>query len=411
MTWQEDLRRLDEDFSSGNITADEYRIRRDQVLSSAVSPQDQQADTSAPNAEATQIVSPVSPPPQGVPPEGNPDVTQVVPPSALPQQPPQYWQAPPEAEHTQAVQQPQGWQQQTPSPPGGFAQPPPAAYGHPGMESPAGGFQQPHQAWGQPEESWSQPEEPSSPWGGEFPPIAHGEPDWITQGPEVEETAEKSKAGKFALVAVAVLLLAGLGVGAFLLFTGGGDGEQGGPGPDKPNPTAASEPTKPTKTTPPFENPADDLEVAALPGKLDPTNHIRSFPNAQEAGFLTEREVGAYEKGGVDEVRYTSAVLPDGVHAYVFTAAAKSPKAAQAASKALAKLQLQFGMQKLSDAPKGVTAAEVDKEGDTPATVRAHYVHKGTVVRVQIYGDDLDAVRSGFEQVIAAQLEALKVGG
>lgn len=69
MTWQEQLRKLDEDFSSGRISAEDYRVRRDQVLSSAVAPtQHGQAPASA---EATQIVRPAGG-------QDSPDATQVV---------------------------------------------------------------------------------------------------------------------------------------------------------------------------------------------------------------------------------------------------------------------------------------------------------------------------------------------
>ncbi|WP_198010093.1 SHOCT domain-containing protein, partial [Saccharomonospora halophila] len=59
MTWQEDLRRLDENLASGNLSADEYRARRDRILSSAVSsPQDPQ---DAPgDADSTQVVAPAA---------------------------------------------------------------------------------------------------------------------------------------------------------------------------------------------------------------------------------------------------------------------------------------------------------------------------------------------------------------
>src|SRR3954468_24584265 len=36
VSWQDELRKLDEELAAGQISADDYRVRRDQVLSSAV---------------------------------------------------------------------------------------------------------------------------------------------------------------------------------------------------------------------------------------------------------------------------------------------------------------------------------------------------------------------------------------
>ncbi|MER6767386.1 hypothetical protein ABT266_45095, partial [Amycolatopsis sp. NPDC000746] len=67
MSWQEELRRLDEELASGRLSADDYRIRRDQVLSSAVGQQDQPTPPpQSQSADSTQVIAPVSPP-SGVP--------------------------------------------------------------------------------------------------------------------------------------------------------------------------------------------------------------------------------------------------------------------------------------------------------------------------------------------------------
>ena len=45
-----------------------------------------------------------------------------------------------------------------------------------------------------------------------------------------------------------------------------------------------------------------------------------------------------------------------------------------------------------------------DRPATVPATIRAHYVHGATVVRVQVNGSDLATVRAVFQDVIRAQL-------
>ncbi|RKT51910.1 hypothetical protein [Saccharothrix australiensis] len=98
MAWQEDLAELDRTLAEGRISADEYRRRRDELLASAsgAGPQPQQGNgpfgapfrweasqPAQPNADATQVVNtgqPGVPPNAGQPPMGNPnpDATQVV---------------------------------------------------------------------------------------------------------------------------------------------------------------------------------------------------------------------------------------------------------------------------------------------------------------------------------------------
>ncbi|MPY99933.1 MAG: hypothetical protein GEU97_18465 [Actinophytocola sp.] len=212
MTWQEELRKLDEDFSAGTITADEYRERRDQVLSSAVTqqPSDQQGGS---NAEATQVFAkgdagpaqnqpsaqqdaeatlattqdggaqqprasesrqdaakpdaaqqlgePQQPTAQEAEDQGSAERTQVVrpvqPSTPQAQQPPQPPQTPPPPQ----MPPPQGM------PPQGMPPMPPPGYPQP-MGSPAGGFPQPHTG-GFPQQY------PASPAGG-FPQQHPGSP-------------------------------------------------------------------------------------------------------------------------------------------------------------------------------------------------------------------------------------------
>lgn len=61
--------------------------------------------------------------------------------------------------------------------------------------------------------------------------------------------------------------------------------------------------------------------------------------------------------------------------------------------------------------PDGVRVAEVDRTGTVPATIRAHYVHGATVVRVQVNGADLTTVRAVFQDVIRAQIKVLAPNG
>ena len=106
MSWQEELRKLDEELASGRLSADDYRVRRDQVLSSAVASGDsagqpQGDQSSAPQSGPQQSSSQQSSPSQSRPQQPNPQQS-----SPQPSQPQQSQPAqgrPPAADSTQII--------------------------------------------------------------------------------------------------------------------------------------------------------------------------------------------------------------------------------------------------------------------------------------------------------------------
>ncbi|WP_372667661.1 hypothetical protein [Amycolatopsis kentuckyensis] len=404
MSWQEELRRLDEELAAGQISADDYRARRDAVLSSAVNGEPQQAPQGASSADSTQIITPVSPP-QGQPHQQQPggseadrtqivssadasggaERTQVV--SGMQQQPPPY--QPPwsqdSAERTQAV-------------PGV----PPQAVASGGLRPggpTSGGFpqQQPPQ-----QQPWNTGGNAAPPWGAsEYPQMAPG-PDWVSQGPETFETTSSGGKKKAVIAIVAVLVVAALGVGGWLIFGNGSGGQE--------NPPVAnsSSPPAPTSTV----RPKDDLEIAKLPAPPGEKTDIQTFADVERAGFLTPEENAVYKTAGASKVRMAAAGLPDTVKALVLTAQTSSSSAATVARDDLAELQTKFTMKPYTgDVPDGVKASQFAKSADFPAVIRAHYVHKGTLVRIEVSGSDLAKISGVFDDILAAQLAELPANG
>src|SRR5205085_8940107 len=97
VSWQEELRQLDGALASGQISADDYRTRRERILAAAAGQQAPAGPTSGP--------VPVQQPPQQPPQQPQPQPSQEQPASPFP--PPFKWeaQAPqqPSAEATQYV--------------------------------------------------------------------------------------------------------------------------------------------------------------------------------------------------------------------------------------------------------------------------------------------------------------------
>ncbi|MBB5854229.1 hypothetical protein HDA45_004316 [Amycolatopsis umgeniensis] len=314
MSWQEELRNLDEELASGRLSADDYRLRRDQVLSSAVAygdPAQQQVQQPGHQPQQPfQQQQPVAPPPQQQAPQqqsGQPnsaDSTQIIAPVS---QPPQSG----EGERTQVVS---NWQQQQAdpnrtqvvppmaSPAGGFPQQgqasPAGGFPQQGQASPAGGFpQQQHQQHGyqQPQQQGWTDNDASPPWGGsDFPPISPvGSTEWVKQGPELFEDKPKGKGGKIAIIAVvAVLVLAGLGVGGYFAFKGGGD--------DPVDPTAQPQPSQ-SQAAPPTSSAKPKTPEELLFEKIpEQSGEEDSKSGAIPAAQLTQ--LAGLEKGETDLV-------------------------------------------------------------------------------------------------------------
>ncbi|HWD05058.1 MAG TPA: hypothetical protein VG674_21690 [Amycolatopsis sp.] len=399
MSWQEELRRLDEELASGRLSADDYRIRRDQVLSSAVGQQDQPAAPQAnAGADSTQIISPVSPP-QGVPAQQpEPPSQQAQPPAQSPAQP----QPPADPERTQAVQ---GWQtqqaeparteyvqpsQQPPqahySPPGGFQQP----------ASPAGGFPQAQQPWNAPES------DQSPPWGGgDLPPLgpSGGDNEWVRQGPEFFSEKPKSGNGKkIGAIVGAVVVLAAIAFGAYWLWgrgTGGGDDQHTAQTNQQQAPSSS-------------QKAPDPLAVAQMPGKAEVHDEITQFSQVSGLNYLNSDELTAYQSAGASKVKLVVYHLDNGDQITVLMAQASSATAAQTAAEKLMQIQVTNGAQRDTTAPDGVYATTIDAKDGQPAQARGHYSHGNVIVRIDVAGKtSLSQVKTDFTSALNQQLTTL----
>lgn len=417
VTWQEELRKLDEDFSSGSITADEYRARRDQVLSAAVTP-NAPPQQSSPEAEDTQVVHPVTP--QGAgdahpggQPGPNPDAAQVVSDGGDAGA----------AERTQAVQP--GWQQGPHS--GGFAaQQGPHSGGFPAQQGPSAGWYEaannpssgfpaqapppgypappPPQDWGAPVEADQHPL-----WGGdEFPPVAPPTEDWVTQGPE--EDSEKGKAGKILVTVVAVVLVAGAAFGAWWFWLRGDDRAQAGPA--SAGTTSEQQPATPTETTPPLPEPA-----AAKARAEDNAANLVDPPGTERAGGgeFDLKEAGRNKllpQAVIDELKDAElkkgllrTTTVDSLTIGLYSLEVQSEADAKAVAQAYASVQESGGVPANREMSMLGVPAFSNSSNSKEAVFRAVYVVHDRVVIVETFGSDRSAVQSQFERILDEQVE------
>ncbi|TCO64581.1 hypothetical protein [Actinocrispum wychmicini] len=390
MTWQDELRQLDEKLASGLISADDYRRGRDALLAAAANPARPAEPGPGPTppgsgessgVESTQLIEPIGPPPQPRPmgPTGLPsdsDRTQAVPQNWTPQ--PSYQQPRPvggnESDRTQVV--PSVGQPQ--SPPGGFPQ----------QQFP----QQPQGAWQSGNEGFS-----SSPWNGPelpaAPPWGANEP-WVKQGPEVFEGRSGSR-GKVIAIVVAVVLLVGIGVGAYLIW-GTSNGSGG-------SPQTSAAPPSTTKTTPPKIPNA--MNIADLPGQ-QVDQKVKEFGTVAKIDYLTPEEIAAYQAAQAGESGMMISQLP-GNTGRVVVLVVKAGSAAQAQSTAakLVEIQLGYKATQLSGLPSNVKGTQVSD------VARAHFASKDLIVRVEVKSADASRLMSVLQDVIEAQLKVFPADG
>ncbi|MEV6875565.1 DUF1707 domain-containing protein [Amycolatopsis sp. NPDC051128] len=405
MTWQEELRRLDEELAAGNLTADEYRSRRDRVLSMAVTTADnqpqqpQQAPSQPPsNAAETQIITPVSP--QGPPPgpgqqAGSAEATQIV------------SSADAGGERTQVVQP---WQQQhnPNSPSGGFPQPmqqPP--YGQP---SPAGGFARPQHPQQPPQQNpWgASQQDVSPPWGGsEFPPLApSNNADWISQGPETFQTQSSSGKGKkIAFAALGLVVLVGLGFAVWALFIKDNGStpvaQQSTSQQPPPVPSTKPLPEPPAAKSEPSENSAALVTPA---GKTRAGGGTFDLAKLESAKFLPATVIERLKSGGMTEGLLKTTTDGD-VTLGLYALEMPNPQATTPVAQEYANAQQEGGLTASRDLSLHGVPVFAAPDGGQQTVYRAVYVLYSRVIIVDAYGTDKDATLSSFKTLLTAQVQ------
>jgi hypothetical protein len=403
VSWQEELRRLDEELAAGKLSADDYRLRRDQVLSSAVGVANQQQppQQSSSNADETQVISPVSPPGGTPQPNqgGDAERTQAV--SWHPQQ-----AQPGGAGATAYVPQSQPF-----SPSGGFPAAPPNSDDSPertqvvrntGEYQPNYGeyTQQPP---GQP--GWNQVPAGAAapPWGITEPGAPSGSNDlsWMRQGPESyfeTKSGSGKKKGVIIVAAVLVVLLAGFAIWWFGLRSGSNS---------VADPSTSNSPTSAAPTTsapPPSVAPT---RVPPMPGKASEKNGTMSVDDAVGKEFLTAAEATAVKSTGSAYVSCQASTNTPFDYTVVLVNT-KSVEDANRLAEAMRKPAASTSLQPVADHAGLQQSVSVFKAVlSDHTTYRAVYVSGAAVLRVDVSQAPATdtSVTKEFQGVMKAMLE------
>ncbi len=254
-----------------------------------------------------------------------------------------------------------------------------------------------------PARTWQQqPQQDAPPWGStDLPSLDLGNAWGVKQGPEVfDDTGGGGKAGKIIGVVVAVVLLAGIAFGAYMLW-GRGDGEPSAGGDTSPTTSSAPHTMSSTK-------PADPLAVGKLPGTVNERKDITAFDSVPGLNYLTQDEITAYTDCGAGKTKLASTSMGEGFDGALLLVQVTDNAAAKTAAEQLAQIQVTNGMQLVSSV-QGVNVTQVDAKDGNPARIRGHYASGKAVVRVDVTGPDLAATQQKFTEMLQAQLEVLPV--
>lgn len=367
MSWQDELHQLDTALASGQLSADDYRVRRDALLSKASGQGGQPAPSPTPENERTQFVTPITLPPQNGPRQPEAERTQAVRPGQ-------------HTDHTQVVGGHDSSADNTQIVPNSGLPPRPAYPVVPPWET-----VHPHSA-----------PQASTPWGGDELPPGFGQASWPRQGPEIFAEPEKGKGGKIALIGLAVVLVLGL-VGAGVWFFGFTDNDN----PAQPaTPTTTS--TKQEPVLPPPNVP--DGPFIEIAGR-EALNRTMTIEQALQRKLPTERESKLMEANGIVEIGGLVTEengLRRGIWAFK-VADGGDPSAALVAMDALYE-QAKYVKVSSPEHPD-VTIRKLASSGaDAPTVFRAHYVTDGGyMVRVEAFGPDAAKVETAFFDLLAEE--------
>ncbi|MCP3799574.1 hypothetical protein NLX83_09930 [Allokutzneria sp. A3M-2-11 16] len=429
MSWQEELRSLDAELAAGNISADQYRQRRDHLLAqaSAAGPTPKQPEpssgdgpfpppfrweNSAPaETETTQIIQPVKDEPAAEPKaeeapaaeeapkaeEPPADATQVVAPSSDATQ--VVSPVGDNADRTQVVstQHNAGDADRTQVVPGA-GQPlyQPQQQPFPGQQQQQMGSPWPAHPQHQPYPQ-QQPHGSTPPWASnDLPPDFGSTSAWPRQGPEVFESNSGSKVGKIVAIVAVVLLLVGGGL-AIWYFTSNNGGET------PPVASSSAPPPAPTTTTPPPKPKPKGGQFVDLDGTLR-ANMAHGIDSAVAANVPTPDEVKVLKEAGATEVLgYGTEDKNVKLGLWEFKA---SGDALQKVFDEIDKMYANAGFQPYTGAgtPESVKA-RVKTDASGGATYRAHYKTATSVVRVEAFGPDGPAAETAFKALMERQLK------
>lgn len=396
MTWQEELRKLDSALAEGELAANEYRKRRDEILAAASSAQPPSPVIGPPTGPRPVIAPPA--------PDGdNAEVTQIVNVDAAEAEQTQIIDATTaagavdettkdvnaEPERTQVVttEAPPAQQQPQNAPQPGAPQQPVWAAQLPDPNAATGSFPRPPQPMAGPAVT---PMDAQDLFTSNKPPRDGGK-----------------KPLMIGLVALVVLALVGGAVWFFAFRDDGADpgNTAGGGDTQQEQPTTTT--TKAEEEQPPPVEPVDISQIE-LPGEPVSTSGEMDIQRAGELNVIAPAEATLLAGAGADQLVYNGTSDGD-FHYLLYSYQSKDAKAAAELTKGIVDVQKQLGFKptKVDGVPASVDVSTVTNA--EAAGIRGVYTYGDTTIEMfvlQIPAGDANEMRVQFQRVMQSVTDA-----
>jgi len=410
VTWQDELRRLDDELAAGRLSAEDYRRQRDDLLSQTASggppvrPVAKRFGDPDPDADdqPAQPLRPPLPPSTPVPQQRQ----------AGPFPPPFRWDETPESTQVMGtVRDDAGTASDSTadSPDGADAERTQVVPGAPGPPVPP---RRPSQA----APYWQQGEHTPSWASADLPPTTDITPAWYKQGPEFETTDGQRRGWRIFIMVAVLLLIVGATASTFYVVRNRSNGEPAAQQTTQPA-TGPASTAAPTPTTPPRQpSPIEAVfeKMPQPPGEQDADNGVLSLAKVAELKLLSPAEVKILQDARVEQVAYRGSIkgqdeyspYPDAFETLTFITA--DPSAANSIANKLRAHQEQNGLvhipEPLPDMPPSVVFEK--RVGQGRSIYRGLYVSGSNVVRVNVVQEPLkdEAALSGSYQRHMQQL-------
>ncbi len=365
MSWQDEQRRLDEELSAGQLSAEDYERRRDELRSQHTTGDADAGGDQPETGQAQQAATPFPPAFrwETKPDEGN-ETTQLF--------------TPVDADETQVV---------TPQP--NDTDRTQVVYGGPRAQQ---GPQRPVAR------------ESAPPWASsDLPPMQQPDPVWTRQ-PEPFESEQPSNAPRIAIVAavvVVVLLLIGGGVATYWLVSGDGTQADQSPAPAPQQPAAGEQ-------QPPAPQPGADLPDPAGIGGDGQPRVVPTLSELQAADVLTPQEYAVVADAGATASKVVVSSFEDGPTASVLITRLDGGEEAAAVRDELAAVQREAGLKQSEPTQDpGLETYYLFYEPGVVPTVRGFYRSGDLLVRIEVVGPEPRPTASRYDIIVPQQLATL----
>ncbi|MFD4672870.1 hypothetical protein ACFWNN_24300 [Lentzea sp. NPDC058450] len=162
---------------------------------------------------------------------------------------------------------------------------------------------------------------------------------------------------------------------------------------------------------------ADPLAVADFDSGLESYASVRSWPQVKNMRFLSETEIDIYQDGGAGAARVAVSSRHPAGKVIVAVVQLRNRQAAIAAANGLDAYQSEAGFRRReTDSSSVVREMEVfpvsgTSDPERRPVVRAHYVHRDLVVRLELHANTAQDARNEFDALVERQLKVLPADG